>query len=85
MAGFLINLINVIYYVFFGALLVRIILSFIGPYKYEQVWRVVRDITEPVLAPIRNFLPPMGGLDFSPMIVLILLGFVRSFLIQLIL
>ena len=84
MTAFLITLINVIYYVFFIALLVRIILSYVGPYRYEQVWRIVRDITEPVLAPVRNLLPPMGGIDFSPMLVLILLGFVRSFLIRLI-
>ena len=83
MTAFLITLINVIYYVFFVALLVRIILSFVGPYRYEQVWRVVRDITEPVLAPVRNLLPPMGGIDFSPMLVLIVLGFVRTFLIGL--
>ncbi|MCB0011584.1 MAG: YggT family protein [Anaerolineales bacterium] len=81
--NFIATVINVIYYVFVIALLVRMILSFVGPYKYEQVWRVVRDLTEPVLAPVRRILPPMGGLDFSPMIVLLVAGFLRGILLSL--
>ena len=37
-------------------------------------------ITEPVLAPIRNFLPSLGGLDISPMILILLLYAFRIFL-----
>jgi YggT family protein len=81
--NFIATVIDVIYYVFVIALLVRMILSFVGPYKYEQVWRVVRDLTEPVLAPVRRILPPMGGLDFSPMIVLLIAGFLRGILLSL--
>lgn len=81
--NFIATVINVIYYVFVIALLVRMILSFVGPYKYEQVWRVVRDLTEPVLAPVRRILPPMGGLDFSPMIVLLVAGLLRGILLSL--
>ena len=40
----------------------------------------VRTLTEPVLAPIRRVLPPMGGLDFSPMVLLIGLQLVRRML-----
>ncbi len=35
-----------------------------------QIWRGLNQMTEPVYRPIRNFLPAMGGIDFSPMIVL---------------
>jgi YggT family protein len=35
-------------------------------------------LTEPFLAPIRKLLPPMGGLDFSPLILLFLLRFIRG-------
>ena len=37
-------------------------------------------LTEPVLEPIRNLLPPMGGLDFSPMVLLMGLQVLRGFL-----
>jgi YggT family protein len=44
----------------------------------NPVVRVTRALTEPVLAPIRALIPPAGGLDFSPMILLILLRIVRG-------
>jgi YggT family protein len=57
-------------------ILARIIFSFIQVSPYHPTWgpifRFVYETTEPLLAPIRNLLPPMGGLDFSPLIVLIL-------------
>ena len=42
------------------------------PYNHPIV-RIVRKLTEPLLTPIRKFLPVMGGLDFSPMILLVVL------------
>jgi len=44
----------------------------------NPVVRITRMLTEPVLAPIRKLIPPAGGLDFSPMILLILLRLVRG-------
>ena len=41
-----------------------------------QMW--LYKMTEPVLAPIRRVLPPMGGLDLSPMLLLIALRFLAS-------
>jgi len=40
--------------------------------------RVVNQITEPVLAPIRRMLPSFGALDLSPMVVIIVLLFIRQ-------
>lgn len=37
--------------------------------------RFLWDVTEPVLGPVRRILPPMGGLDFSPLVVIIALYF----------
>ena len=41
-------------------------------------------VTEPVLAPLRRYIPPMGGLDFTPMVALILLWIVEQLLRMLI-
>ncbi len=38
-------------------------------------------ITEPVLAPIRRIMPDLGGIDISPIIVLLLIFFIRQFLL----
>jgi YggT family protein len=37
-------------------------------------------VTEPVLRPIRRFLPDLGGIDISPIIVLLIIYFLRAFL-----
>lgn len=45
------------------------------------IWRMTSMITEPLLGPIRRFLPPLGGLDLSPLVLLLLIMFVREWLI----
>ena len=45
----------------------------------ETLWR----LTEPVLAPIRRFLPNFGGLDLSPVVLILLLYFLRMLLFEL--
>ena len=48
----------------------RIILSWVNPDPYNPIVRFLYSFTEPVLAPIRRLIPPLGGmLDLSPMIV----------------
>jgi YggT family protein len=62
---------------------VRIILSWFpvnpsGP--LGQVARVLFQVTEPVLGPARRIIPSIGPIDISPIIVVVGLGFVQSFL-----
>lgn len=62
--------------------LIRVVFSFVSPFPTNPISRFAWDVTEPVLAPIRRMLPPMSGLDLSPMVVwlagFILLGLLRS-------
>jgi YggT family protein len=44
----------------------------------DSIVRFMYDITEPVLAPVRDLLPPMGGFDFSPIVVFIGLNVIQS-------
>lgn len=56
--------------------LAAVVISWIqAPYNHPIV-QIVRKLTEPVLTPIRKFLPATGGLDFSPMILLVALQYV---------
>lgn len=81
----MIRLVDLLFNAFYLILLARIIFSFVRVSPYHPTWgpilRFVHQATEPVLAPIRRMMPAMGGLDFSPMIVLLLAGFVRQLLI----
>ena len=63
-------------------ILARVLMSWVNVDPYSPLARVIYDLTEPVLAPVRNLLPPAAGLDFSPIIVLVLLQIVGSMLIN---
>lgn len=47
-----------------------------------RVWDVLVRLTEPALAPIRRILPSLGGIDISPIILLLLLGFLRRLVVE---
>lgn len=84
MFGILLTIINLLYYILFILILARIILSWVNVSSYQlyQIRDLVFRLTEPILAPVRRLLPATGGIDFSPMIVLIAAWFLRSLLIQ---
>ena len=48
----------------------------------RSVWNTANALTEPVLRPIRRIMPAMGGLDISPIIVLLILSFLRTWLVD---
>ncbi len=73
-----INLLGLALYIFIFA---RVILSWIriGPdSSFVSIARVIYQVTEPILAPIRRLLPNTGGLDLSPMIALFLLIIIQN-------
>ena len=45
-----------------------------------NVWRVLNQITEPILKPIRRVIPPVGGLDLSPIIVFVIIFFLQNWI-----
>lgn len=49
----------------------RVILSWVSPASGNPLVAFVYRTTEPVMGPIRNLLPAMGGIDFSPILVLV--------------
>lgn len=73
MNTFLANFVDLLFSVLYFAILVRILLSWIPMSQDHAVVRLLNQITEPILAPARRLIPPMGGVDFSPMVVLMAL------------
>lgn len=65
----------------FVAIIVVVVLSFVAPDGRNPAAQLVWSLTEPVLGPARRLLPPMGGLDFSPLLVLFLIHVVRGYLV----
>ena len=66
--------------IFWWSILIVIIAGWIAPGTYHPALALLAQITEPLLAPARRLLPPMGGLDFSPIIVFLLLGVIERIL-----
>ena len=57
-----------------------VIVSWVQLPPYHPIVRFTRMLTEPALAPIRKILPPMGGLDFSPLILIFGLQIIKRML-----
>ena len=66
-------LINIVFY----SVLAMIVVSFIAPQSNHPAVEFVWQLTEPVMAPLRNFIPSMGGLDFSPIVLFIGINVIR--------
>ena len=66
-------LVSIIFY----SVIAMIVVSFLAPQSSHPAVEFVWELTEPVLAPLRQILPPMGGLDFSPIILFIALNVIR--------
>jgi len=67
------DLIALILTVFLIAVIIQVILSWINPGHYNPVIGLVNKLAEPVLKPIRKFIPSMGGLDLSPLFAAVLI------------
>jgi YggT family protein len=63
--------------IYFFALLAMIILSWVAAGSNHPAIRLLYQITEPVMAPFRKILPPMGGLDLSPILVFVLINVIQ--------
>ncbi|MDY6874602.1 MAG: YggT family protein [Chloroflexota bacterium] len=79
-AAVLLRLINVIFTFYSLAFIARALLSWVRISYYHPVARFLVQITEPVLAPLRRYIPPISGMDFTPMVALLILWFVEQLL-----
>lgn len=68
------RVLQLVVYIYIIVILVEVILSWINPHAYNAATVLIYSLSEPVLRPARRMLPPMGGLDLSPLIVLIVLN-----------
>jgi YggT family protein len=71
------GLVGLLVNIYFFALLAMIILSWIAPGSSNPAIYLLYQITEPVMAPFRKMLPSMGGMDFSPILVFILINVIQ--------
>lgn len=67
------ELLGLIINVFIFAILIQVIISWVNPGMYNPVMGLLHSLNEPLLAPARRLIPPISGLDLSPIAVIIFL------------
>jgi YggT family protein len=69
--------------IFMWIIIARAILSWVSPDPYNPIVRFINNITEPVLYQVRRRIPlSFGGMDFSPIIILLAVIFLQQFVVQ---
>ena len=81
-SDYLITFISLLFEVLSLAILGRVLLSWIDPQGNMRINQVLRDVTEPILAPIRNLMPNMAMFDFSPIVAMLLLQALRQLIVM---
>jgi YggT family protein len=76
------KIINFILSAYIWIIIGRAIISWVNADPYNPIVRFLYEITEPVLSRIRRIIPVfVGGIDFSPMILILIIIFLQSFLV----
>ncbi len=68
------NVLDLIVTIYFWSVIAVVVVSWIAPGSNHPAIQLVAQITEPVMRPVRNIMPSMGGLDLSPIIVFLILN-----------
>ncbi len=75
------KLINFILSAYIWIVIGRAVISWVNADPYNPIVRFLVQVTEPLLERIRRFIPPMGGIDLSPMLLIFAIIFLQSFLV----
>ncbi|MDV3237949.1 MAG: YggT family protein [Gammaproteobacteria bacterium] len=78
------ELIDLAFKVFIYGIVIQAILSWINPGTYNPAVSLLHALTEPVLRPVRRILPPISGLDLSPLLAILVLEVLRRLVVPLI-
>jgi YggT family protein len=70
------GLLKLITYIILGGLIISIIASFVAPHSSHPILLLVNQLMTPIRAPFSKVLPPMGGLDFSPILLILAINIV---------
>ena len=77
------KIMDVVLVIFMWIVIARAVLSWVNPDPYNPIVRFIHNITEPVLSQIRKRIPlNFGGIDFSPILVLLAVIFLQRFVVQ---
>lgn len=77
------ELVDLLFKVFIYGILIQAILSWVNPGAYNPAVSLLHSLTEPVLRPVRRVLPPISGMDLSPLLAILALEVLRRLVVPL--
>jgi YggT family protein len=81
--GAIVQVVDLLLSLYVWIIIARAIISWVNPSPYHPVVRFIYRVTEPVLAPLRRIIPPIYGIDFSPIVVIFVIYLVKNILYRL--
>jgi YggT family protein len=78
------SVLNTVLTLYFWIVIISALLTWVNPDPYNPIVRILRNLTEPVFYRVRRWVPftYMGGIDLSPIVVLLAIQFIKIFLVQ---
>ena len=76
------NLLKMILYIYMFTIIIQVIISWINPSAYNPIVTIMSQLTDPILRPVRRIASFGGGLDFSPLIVLVIIQLLMILIIS---
>jgi len=64
--------------IFLFSIIILAIMSWVNPDPYHPAAALLRSLSRPIMKPLQQLIPPMGGIDISPMIAIILIMFIKQ-------
>ena len=74
------SVIHLVLILYMYIIIARAVMSWFNPNPYNTIVRFIYQITDPVLNQVRRFIPPIAGLDLSPVIVILIILFIDRFI-----
>ena len=75
------QLLGIALHIYMWVIIIRAVISWVNPDPYNPIVQFLYRATEPVLRPVRRYLPVTWGIDFSPLVVILAIIFLDQFLV----
>jgi YggT family protein len=75
------QLVGIALHIYMWIIIIRAVISWVNPDPYNPIVQFLYRSTEPVLRPVRRYLPVAWGIDFSPLVVILVIIFLDQFLV----
>ena len=78
----MISIIHIAFEILTYIIFIRVILSWFPHNPYQPLIKLIYQISNPILNPIRNFVSPIGGIDISPIIAIFIIQLIKNIILK---